>query len=265
MIPKKIHYCWFGHNPLPELAQKCIASWKKYCPDYEIIEWNEDNFDIHCCPYVEEAYEAKKWAFASDYVRLYVVYTYGGIYLDTDVELVKSLDCFLYNKCYLGIEFDSGYIATGLGFGAEKGNEAVALMLKAYEGLSFKENDSSIICPILNTKPFYDYGFILGKDELLDIGIAKIFPSEYFCPINCSTGETTITDSTVSIHHYSGSWLDDETKYAKKLTYKLLKYFPEDISRRSAKFISCVKYRGFINAIKETLKWIAKKKEEGNR
>lgn len=101
MIPKKIHYCWFGRNPLPELARRCIESWKKYCPDYEIIEWNEDNYDINKIPYVKEAYQAKKWAFVTDYVRLDVVNKFGGIYLDTDVELLKSLDSLLKYKAFL--------------------------------------------------------------------------------------------------------------------------------------------------------------------
>ncbi|MEI3219550.1 MAG: glycosyltransferase [Lachnoclostridium sp.] len=98
MIPKVIHYCWFGRGKMPELANKCIESWKKYCPDYEIIEWNEDNFDINCCPYVKEAYESKRFAFVTDYVRLYAMYTQGGIYMDTDVEVLRNLDEFLIHQ-----------------------------------------------------------------------------------------------------------------------------------------------------------------------
>ena len=104
MIPKIIHYCWFGGKPLPELAQKCIASWKKYCPDYEIKEWNESNFNLNSCDYVREAYEAKKWAFITDYVRLYAMVTEGGIYMDTDVEVIKPLDPFLKHKAFSGFE-----------------------------------------------------------------------------------------------------------------------------------------------------------------
>lgn len=104
MIPKIIHYIWFGGNPLPELAVKCIESWKKYCPDYEIMIWDERNFDVSVCAYTKEAYDAKKWAFVSDYVRLKALYEYGGIYMDTDVELVKSLDGFLHEKAFSGFE-----------------------------------------------------------------------------------------------------------------------------------------------------------------
>ena len=118
MIPKIIHYCWFGYGPKPKLAEKCIRSWKKYCPDYQIIEWNENNFDISACPlYVRQAYEARKWAFVTDYVRLKVIYENGGIYMDTDVELKKNLDNLLPYNAYFGFE-NYWVIATGLGFGA---------------------------------------------------------------------------------------------------------------------------------------------------
>ena len=121
-IPKVIHYCWFGGNPKPKLVQKCIHSWKKYCPDYEIIEWNESNFDISSCPlYVRQAYDVKKWAFVSDYARLKIIHTCGGIYLDTDVELIKSLDSLLEYNAFFGFE-DGKYVATGLGFGAVSDN-----------------------------------------------------------------------------------------------------------------------------------------------
>ena len=120
-IPKVIHYCWFGHNPKPEQALSCIASWKEKCPDYQIIEWNEDNYDISSAPlYVRQAYQEKKWAFVTDYVRLQVVFENGGIYLDTDVELKKSLNALLGYRAYFGFE-DATYINTGLGFGAKQG------------------------------------------------------------------------------------------------------------------------------------------------
>ena len=104
MIPKIIHYCWFGNAPLPELAIKCISSWKRFCPDYEIKEWNEDNFDIACCPYVAEAYLKKKWAFVSDYARFWILYNYGGLYFDTDVELIKSIDDIVERGAFMGVE-----------------------------------------------------------------------------------------------------------------------------------------------------------------
>ena len=137
MIPKVIHYCWFGGNPLPELAIRYIDSWRQRCPDYEIKKWDETNFDVYSCDFVKEAYESKKWAFVSDYARLWIVFNYGGVYLDTDVELVKSLDELLDNKCFLGAE-TTGQVNTGLGFGAEKNNVVVKLLLNEYNNRHFK-------------------------------------------------------------------------------------------------------------------------------
>ena len=117
MIPRKIHYFWFGGNEKPAKVKKCINSWKKYCPDYELVEWNESNFDVHCMPFVEQAYNAKKYAFVSDVARLIVVYEQGGIYMDTDVEVIKPLDDLLENKAYMSFENNEN-VNTGQGFGA---------------------------------------------------------------------------------------------------------------------------------------------------
>ena len=142
-IPKIIHYCWFGGKPKPELAEKCIKSWKKHCPDYEIREWNEDNYDLAAAPlYVRQAYEAKKWAFVTDYVRLQVVYECGGIYLDTDVELKKNLDSLLGYSAYFGFE-DGKWIATGLGFGAEQGTPILQELMDDYRDIPFLLEDGS--------------------------------------------------------------------------------------------------------------------------
>ena len=131
MIPKKIYYCWFGGKPLPKLAKKCIKSWKKFLPDYEIIECNENNFDLNCCDYVREAYDNKKYAFVTDYVRLYMLYKEGGIYMDTDVEVLKNLDCFLNEKAFSGFENEK-YVPTGL-MASEKGNEIIGELLNYYD------------------------------------------------------------------------------------------------------------------------------------
>ena len=153
MIPKKIHYCWFGRNPKPELIEKCILSWKKYCPDWEIIEWNEDNFDISSVPYMQEAYNAKKWAFVSDVARLLIIWSIGGIYLDTDVELLKSINELLENQAFFAFE-TSRNIASGLGFGAIKGHKAVKAMLDVYKDKHFLVNgvQQLIPCPAGNTE-----------------------------------------------------------------------------------------------------------------
>ena len=190
MIPKTIHYCWFGRNPKPKLAEKCIKSWKKYCPDYKIIEWNEDNFDIASAPlYVRQAYEAKKWAFVTDYVRLDVVYNHGGIYLDTDVELLKNLDAFLTDKAYFGFEHE--YIATGLGFGAEKGAAILKELMQDYQSIPFVQQDGTqdmLPCTLRNTEVFLRHGLRQdGSEQLLDDG-THIYPMEFFCPDGYLTG-----------------------------------------------------------------------------
>ena len=199
MIPKIIHYCWFGGNELSELAERCIESWKRYCPDYKIIEWNESNFDLDCCDFVKEAYQAKKWAFVSDYARLKIIYDYGGIYLDTDVELIKTLDSLLKERCYFGEE-TTGAVNTGLGFGAEKHNDIVQLLLKEYDGYHFTLADGTYDmepCPTKNTRPLKD---IWKCDEFV------VFPPEFFCPIDYATKIKTITTNTISIHLFNASW-----------------------------------------------------------
>lgn len=145
MIPKKIHFCWFGHNPKPELINKCIDSWKKFCPDYEIIEWNEDNFDVHINKYVEDAYNNKKYAFVSDFARLWIIYNYGGIYLDTDVLLKNSIDDLLNYDCWLASD-DVKYVNTGLGFGAVKGHNLVEKIMMEYYKYDFS------LTPCINFK-----------------------------------------------------------------------------------------------------------------
>ena len=233
MIPKTIHYCWFGRNPKPELAEKCIKSWKKRCPEYDIIEWNEDNFDISSCPlYVRQAYETKKWAFVTDYVRLKVVHDHGGIYLDTDVQLKKNLDELLRHEAFFAFE-DDVHINTGLGFGAEANNPVVACMMKDYEKATFCKLDGSyeyITCPDRNTQAIAD---LLRHAEDLDDGIEKIegavlYPKEYFCPLDWKTKELNLTEKTFSIHWYDASWLKEDQQMLKEYhacCHKLSRFF----------------------------------------
>jgi len=215
MIPKTIHYCWFGRNPKPKLAEKCIRSWKKYCPDYEIIEWNEDNFDISSAPlYVRQAYEARKWAFVTDYVRLWVVYEHGGIYLDTDVEVIGKLTFVLHESAFFCFECGD-YVNTGLGFGAEKGHSILKEMMQDYENGAFILPDGSFDttpCPIRNTEVLCRNG--LKRENSIQIlkDNIKIFPEEYFCPKNYFTGEINITANTSAIHHYDASWIPEKKK-----------------------------------------------------
>lgn len=209
MIPKKIHYCWFGESDLPELAKKCIESWKKYCPDFEIIEWNEKNYNVYKNAYIKEAYINKKWAFVSDYARLDIIFSEGGFYLDTDVELIRSLDSLCTKHCVLGME-STGYINTGLGFGAEKENKVVKLMLDKYKNIHFlisKGIFNDLPCPARNTFPLIKFGFDRTSNQIQVILNAYIYPKEYFCPIDYETKELNITSNTFSIHHFNGTWI----------------------------------------------------------
>ena len=215
MIPKKIHYCWFGRNPKPKLALRCIKSWEKNCPDYEIIEWNEDNFDISSAPlYVQQAYEAKKWAFVTDYVRLKVVYDNGGLYFDTDVEVIKSFDVLLSFNAFFGFENELN-VNTGLGFGAEKSSKILSELLNQYKNIAFylpNGGYDSKTCPERNTEVFIANGLVQnGKTQLLQNNV-QVLASEYLCPINYSTEKKKITPNTLSIHWFNASWFSEEDK-----------------------------------------------------
>ena len=215
MIPRKIHYCWFGRNEKPKLAQKCIASWKKYCADYEIIEWNEDNFDVNSSLYTHYCYENKKWAYLSDYVRLAVVYENGGIYFDTDVELIKPLDTLLMNEAFFAFENDKN-VATGLGFGAEKGSRFIRAMMEQYV-FSPEQNVCLRGCPELNTKALLPFGLALnGERQQLD-GVL-ILPADYMNPYDDPTGRLNITENTISIHWYSKSGMSTGSKIRSIIT-----------------------------------------------
>lgn len=218
MIPKIIHYCWFGRGKKSKLMQRCITSWKKYCPDYEIIEWNEDNFDINMNGYTRMCYEQKKYAFLSDYVRLVVIFNQGGIYFDTDVELLRAPDSLLNTPSFFGFE-DEKHVNTGMGFGAEPENSVVHVMLAEYNGLL--QGDRGVIgCPLLNTRALKKLGLCPnGKKQ--DLGDAVIYPVDYFNPYDDPTGQLKKTENTVSIHWYSKSWMSPKTILRSKLTKPL--------------------------------------------
>ena len=209
MIPKKIHYCWFGGNPLPEDVQKYIETWKKFCPDYEIKEWNEQNFDIHRNQYVEEAYQQKKWAFVSDVARIYALYTEGGIYMDTDVEVVRNLDPLLNVRGFLGFE-GTQWIATNL-VGFEAGHELLKMFLDSYDYRSFVREDGTLD-QTTNveelTKLLVEYYQLVlnGEKQNLAKGII-IYPTDYFSPYDYIQGKLNRTEHTYTIHWFSQSWI----------------------------------------------------------
>lgn len=213
MIPKKIHYIWFGKQEKSDEVKRCMKSWEKYLSNYEIIEWNESNFDSSLFPFVEEALNAKMYAFASDFVRLWAIYQYGGIYLDTDVEVIKSYDDLLENKAFFGTEeIDS--INTGLSFGAEKKCEIIKDLMNLYHGRKFIMTDGSYDLKTTNmivTEYFVKNGYKLTP-KIQNIGGAIIYPRQYFSPIKWWSGKKNIESVAYSIHWYNASWLTEPSK-----------------------------------------------------
>ena len=231
MIPKTINYCWFGRGEKDEIFYKCLESWKKYFPDYEIIEWNENNFDIYQNDYMKEAYEAKKYAFVSDFARIKIIYDHGGIYFDTDVEVLKDMHEILQKGAYIGCELP-GQVQTGLGFAAEQHNIMVGKMLEQYNNLRFKLSNgyNMVPCGKYNTKPFLECGWN-RKNEITKIKDMNIYPTEYFAPFNYQTGEVKITSNTYTYHHGNASWLPDYERNFFKLKKKLVNQFGKMIGK----------------------------------
>ena len=235
-IPKKIHYCWFGRGKMPELAEKCIASWKQYLPDYEIIEWNEDNFDINANQYVKEAYKNKKFAFVTDYVRLYVLYNYGGIYMDTDVEAIKPLDIFLKHKAFSGFE-NNNYIPTGI-MASQAKNKWIKLLLDEYNDLKFIKKDGSFDLTTnvirISNKTQEHYHLKLN-DTYQDLGDVVLYPHDYFCPKDWETGKIFLTKNTYTIHHFNGSWHSKREKKQIEKKYLLIEKYGDELGNKKYK------------------------------
>lgn len=207
MIPKIIHYCWFGGNPLPPLAERCIASWKKFCPEYEIKEWSESNYDVHKIPYISQAYHAKKYAFVSDYARFDILYEYGGVYFDTDVEVIKPIDELLQQGPFAGIE-RPGALNAGLGIASRQREPLYKEILDSYKSEVFiKSNGELDLTTVVErvSNIFKNHGF--KEDNIIQqVEDITIYPVDFFCPKDYVTGTINITGNTYTIHHYDGSW-----------------------------------------------------------
>lgn len=258
-IPKIIHYVWFGENSLSELAQKCLESWKKYCPDYEIVCWNESNFDIEYNDFVKEAYNEKKWAFVSDVVRLYALVNYGGIYMDTDVEVIKSLDSLLSYDAVSGFE-SPVQIQTGL-MACKKGHPFFKELLHDYDRKHFIKNDGTyddVANVIAITKMALKYGLV-QNNQLQTVKGFTLLPRDYLCPLNYETRELNITENTYCIHYFSGSWMTEEQKCRIKLQGKYVKTMPRSMANALAGFVSSVRFNGITSSIKKTCKWVKKR------
>ena len=258
MIPKIIHYCWFGGAPLPEKERSCIESWRKFCPDYEIKEWNESNYDISENQYIRQAYEAKRWAFVTDYVRLDIIYHHGGIYLDTDVEVIRSLDPLLENSAFAGMEnVDRKQLSvnTGLGFGAVKHHPIINEWRSQYRELSFFQADGTpdlLTTPARTTAQLERHGFQQENVKQVIAGMT-IYPTEYFSPKQYGSNDISITPNTFSIHHYSESWKSPEEKKAARRWASLSKTFGPRTADIICGVIAHYEQGGFLDVIKTIL------------
>lgn len=234
MIPKVIHYCWFGKKPLTQSAKDCIESWKLSCPDYEIIEWNESNFDVNAIPYTAGAYKDKKWAYVTDYARLKIVYEHGGVYLDTDVEVLKPLDPLLTHKAFFGTQWP-GVVATGLGFGAEAGTKLLKELMAGYEQRAYfhpNGESAAAVCVEIDNAVFKKWG-IQPEDRIQQVADATVYPVDYFNPKDYETEIINTTENTYSIHHFHASWHSKGDAYMRRKMIKLIqKYGREEGKKR---------------------------------
>lgn len=210
LIPKKLHYCWFSGSPMPEPLERCVDSWRRFCPDYEIIRWDESNYDVSAIPYMEQAYRRKKWGFVSDVARLDIICRHGGIYLDTDVELLRNPDALLYQPAFCATE-KWGIVNSGGGLGAAPGNEAIRRLLEFRKKQTFEYDNGQLnlmASGYYETFPLLQAGLRPnGKTQMVADGMMTIYSSEFFHPFDYISGRTNITENTFSIHHFSGTWL----------------------------------------------------------
>lgn len=214
MIPKIIHYCWLSGDPIPEKLKKYMESWKKHLPDYEFMLWDLERFDIHQTLWTQQAFAAKKYAFAADYIRLYAIYMYGGIYMDMDVEVVKPFENLLQQNFILGFESNNQAIEAGI-IGGEKGAEWLAAGLNYYKERSFVQSDNSYdIKPL----PYILYSILI---EQFPSYLSKVVSYDFFTAKSLSTGEIVVTKNTYTIHHFEGTWLP-RSKRIKKVIKRFL-------------------------------------------
>ena len=225
MIPKIIHYCWFGRGKMTSLMKKCIRSWKKYCPGYKIMFWNEDSFDIDSVPFVKQAYENKKFAFVADYVRLHALYNYGGVYLDTDQELIKNIDCFLNCKAFIGFLYDD-QLNTGL-IGSEKHGRFIGDFLNYYNERNFIIDGKMDLTPntAVVAQVLRDYG-IKASGERESFDMLEIYPNVVFSPFGIYEHKHYSKNETYALHHWAMTWRSkEEIKKARKRRLHLSKHY----------------------------------------
>lgn len=226
MIPKIIHYCWFGGNPLPPLAVKCIDSWKKFLPEYEIIEWNEENFPLEEYIFAKQALESRKFAFVSDVSRLHALKEMGGVYMDTDVEVLKPLDDFLHLPAFSGFENDD-YVPTGI-MASEKNSVWASELLAYYDNRPFINEDGSFDMranTMVITEMMLKKGFKMTNTFQEIAGYVTFYPNDYFCPKSYKTGKIELTKNSYCIHHFAKSWIPKRKKWRNELKMKAMNVF----------------------------------------
>jgi hypothetical protein len=222
LIPKKLHYMWLGGKALPDGLKKCLESWEKYCPDYEIIEWNEDNYDITKHPYMEQAYKSGAFGYVPDYARIDILYDQGGFYLDTDVELKKSIDSLRFQKAFCGVEKWQIINFGGLS-GSVKGNSMIKEFLDARKDIYFLNNDGTQnknTCGFYDTRVALNHGYKINGESQA-VGDINIYAYDYFQPYDYMSGIINETRNTYSIHWFNGGWLDEQMKKANEEAKKI--------------------------------------------
>lgn len=247
MIPKKIHYCWFGRGEKPALALACIESWKKFCPDYELIEWNEDNFDISSNRYVQEAYSSHKFAFVTDYVRLWAMYNYGGIYMDTDVEVLKPLDEYLFHEAFSGFE-NATQIPTGL-MASQKNFPLFKDLLSYYDTVKFINDDGTLNLTTnvkIITNMLLERGFKPnGKYQIVN-GFT-IYPQNVFCPDHSRLTDKKYMKETATIHFFAGSWKSEAVRKRENSWWWKYIVFPLSVLSRKFETYGGRPYKWLLN------------------
>ena len=241
MIPKRIHYCWFGNNPKPRLIQKCLASWKRLLPDWEISEWNETNYDVTKNAYIAEAYKQKKWAFVVDYARFDILNQYGGVFFDTDVELLKPIpDSFLAYQAFTGFESDET-VNPGLVYASQPDQSVLQAIMSTYEHKQFGEKINGRMENIVDIVTGVLDGKGLKKNNSFQVieGIA-VFPKEYFCCFNHETQAFEIGSETISVHHYAASW----SPWYRRAYFRTIKYVCRIMGKERY-----LKYKGILKKL----------------
>jgi hypothetical protein len=257
MIPKIIHYCWFSGKPMPEEYSTYIEGWKRLLPDYEFRLWNETNFDVNMVPFTEQVASVKKWGFIVDYIRAWAVYTYGGIYLDTDVELLKPLDGFLHNTCFSGFENEK-FIAPGLVFAGEKGCAIAKELMDFYASYNFiKENGELNLTPSpkIFTNMLLKYG-LKQNNTYQELGIFTAYPFEYFCAKDFKTGFITASENTCAIHHFAMSWMSEIWHFMVNRQRRIFDKYGKNLFSRTVVFSLNFCTRLKRTGIKSTVKYI---------